>query len=354
MPETRPKQVISISTGTIVKTVAILIFLAFLWFIRDIVIIVLFSLILASAIDPVVDRLQRWHIPRAISVLLLYVVIVVVLLGATTLLVPAFAQQTGDLVRQLPDFFQGQHLPWVEQLQSLAQRFELTESARNFITSIGSTLSQSTGGIFATVSSFFAGAFSVAAIAVLTFYLTVEEKGIKKFFAFVVPSRHHAYVSDLTNRIQLRLGGWLRGYLLLGLVVGLMTYVGLLVIGIKYALVLALFAGVMEFVPLVGPIIAAVPALFFAFTQNPVLALFVLILYVGVQQLENHVLVPKIMAKSVGLSPVVVILVILVGAKLAGFIGLLLAVPLTITLVEFGKDVFEEGGTFTRRFGRPS
>ncbi|MFO0702672.1 MAG: AI-2E family transporter [Candidatus Andersenbacteria bacterium] len=209
------------------------------------------------------------------------------------------------------------------------------------------------GGIFATLSSFFAGAFTVTAIAVLTFYLTVEEKGIKKFFAFIIPGHHHAYVTDLLTRIQLRLGGWLRGYLSLGLVVAGMTYVGLLVIGIKYALVLALFAGVMEFVPLVGPIVSAIPALFFAFTQNPVLAIFVLVLYIAVQQVENHVLVPKIMQRSVGLSPVVVILVILVGAKLAGFIGLLLAVPLTIALAEFGRDVFEDG-TFTRRFGRPS
>lgn len=353
-PQRQTKQVISISTGTVLKTVAILLVLAFLWLIRDIVIIVLFSLILASAIDPLVDRMQRFRIPRALSVLLFYLVIVVVVLGITTLLVPAFAQQAGDLVRELPDLFQGEHLTWVQDLQLLAQRFELTESARNFLTSVGQTLSESTGGVFATLSSFFAGAFSVAAIAVLTFYLTVEEKGIKKFFAFVVPSRHHTYVTDLTNRIQQRLGGWLRGYLSLGLIVAVLTYVGLLVVGVDYALVLALFAGLMEFVPLVGPILAAIPALFFAFTQNPVLAIFVLVLYFGIQQLENHVLVPKIMQRSAGLSPVVVILVILVGAKVAGFIGLLLAVPLTIALVEFGKDVFEEGGGLAKRFGRPS
>jgi predicted PurR-regulated permease PerM len=347
-----PKQVVSISTGTIVKTLAILVLLAFLWLIRDIVVIIIFSLIFASAIDPLVDRMQKAKIPRAISVLLIYLVIVGVLAGVITLLIPPIAEQIGQLSTQLPEFFTMNNLDFYQRLQNFTQNVELSEGARNFFTSIGNALSNSTGGVFATVSSFFGGVFSVAAIAVLTFYLTVEEKGIKKFFQFIVPTPQQPYVNDLVSRIQAKLGAWLRSYFLLGLIIAVLIFIGLTIMGVDYALVLALLAGLLEFVPFIGPIVAIVPALFLAVSESPLQAVLVLILYIVVNQLENHILVPRIMQRAVGLNPVVVVIVLLVGAKLAGFVGLLLAVPLTIALVEFGKDVFEGRRFAGVRFGR--
>jgi predicted PurR-regulated permease PerM len=344
-----PKQVISISTGTIVKTVAILLLLGFLWLVRDIVIIVIFSMIFASAIDPLVDWLQRFKIPRALGVLVIYLLIIGIVAGVITLLVPPIAEQISALAQQLPEYFSGDRLNLFQRLEDFARNVEITESARDFFTSIGQTLSNSTGGVFATVSGFFGGVFSVVSIAVLTFYLTAEEKGIKKFFQAVVPSRQHTYVNDLVTRIQLKLGAWLRSYFLLGLIVAILIYIGLSVFRIDYALVLALLAGLLEFIPFIGPIVAIIPALFLALTQNPILAVVVLVLYIVVNQIESHLLVPRLLQRAIGLNPVVVVLVLLVGAKLAGIIGLLLAVPLTIALVEFGRDVFEE-----RRFSSRS
>jgi predicted PurR-regulated permease PerM len=344
-----PKQVISISTGTIVKTVAILLLLGFLWLVRDIVIIVIFSMIFASAIDPLVDWLQRFKIPRALGVLVIYLLIIGIVAGVITLLVPPIAEQISALAQQLPEYFSGDRLNLFQRLEDFARNVEITESARDFFTSIGQTLSSSTGGVFATVSGFFGGVFSVVSIAVLTFYLTAEEKGIKKFFQAVVPTRQHSYVNDLVTRIQLKLGAWLRSYFLLGLIVAILIYIGLSVFRIDYALVLALLAGLLEFIPFIGPIVAIIPALFLALTQNPILAVVVLVLYIVVNQIESHLLVPRLLQRAIGLNPVVVVLVLLVGAKLAGIIGLLLAVPLTIALVEFGRDVFEE-----RRFSSRS
>lgn len=337
------KHVISISTGTIAKTLAMLLGLAFLWLIRDIVIIVIFSIIVASAIDPLVDWLQKYRIPRAISVIFIYILVVAVFTAVITLLVPPIAEQINQLATQLPDYINLDRSALYQRLQDFAVRVELSETAKNFFTSIGQSLSQTTGGVFATVSGFFGGVFSVVAVAVLTFYLVVEERGIKKFFQFLIPGRHHPYMSDLITRIQSKLGAWLRSYFLLALIVAVLLYIGLLIIGVKYALVLAILAGLLEFIPFIGPIVAIIPALFLAVTQHPLLALFVFLLYIVVNQFESHVLVPRILQRAIGLNPVVVVLVLLVGAKLAGFVGILLAVPLTIMLVEFGRDLFEEG-----------
>ncbi len=341
--EINGKKVISISTGTIAKTLAMVLGLALLWLVRDVVVIVIFAIIVASAIDPLVDWFQKFKIPRALSVLFIYLLVVAVFTAVITLLIPPIAEQVGQLATQLPDYIDLDRSTLYQRLQEIAGQVDLTETAKNFFTTIGQALSQTTGGVFATVSGFFGGVFSVVAVAVLTFYLVVEERGVKKFFQFILPGRHHPYMFDLVTRIQVKLGAWLRSYFLLGLIVAVLIYIGLLIIGVQYALVLAILAGLLEFIPFIGPIIAIVPALFLALTQHPLLALFVLLLYIVVNQFESHVLVPRILQRAIGLNPVVVVLVLLVGAKLAGFVGLLLAVPITIALVEFGRDVFEEG-----------
>ena len=347
----QPQQ-ITISTGTILKTVAILLVVGLLWFIRDIVVIVLFSMILASAIDPAVDRLQKLKIPRMLGVLLILLLLVGVFAGVITLLIPPIAEQISDLARQVPDLFTSDRIDILQQLQNTARNLELTESLKELFSSIGSTLSSTTGGIFSTVSSFFGGVFSVISIAVLTFYLTAEEKGIKKFFHVIVPVKHRAYSTDVIERIQIKLGAWLRSYLLLSLFVGTLIFIGLSLIGVKYALVLALLAGLFEFIPYVGPISATIPAVFFALADSPLKALLVLVLYLVVNQVEQYLVVPRLFKKTVGLNPVVVVLVLLVGAKLAGIIGLLLAVPLTIALIEIGRDMFENGAIAQSRFVR--
>ncbi|MFH0830767.1 MAG: AI-2E family transporter [Parcubacteria group bacterium] len=351
-PTQQPPQTISITTGTIVKTVAILLVVAFLWVIRDIVVIALFSLILAAAIDPLVDLLQRYKIPRSLGVFMIFVLLVAIIAGVVTLLIPPIAEQVSELARALPQYFTEERVDLYQRLQEAARNLQLTDSLRDLFSSIGKTLSSTTGGIFSTVSSFFGGVFSVISIAVLTFYLTAEEKGIKKFFQFIVPASQRDYVADLTSRIQAKLGVWLRTYILLGIFVGTLVYIGLALIGVPYALVLALLAGLLEFVPFVGPIVSIVPALFFAVTDSPVKAILVLVLYVVVNQVEQHLIVPRLLRRTIGLNPVVIVLVLLIGAKLAGVIGLLLAVPLTIALVEFGKDIFEQGPLSRSRFAR--
>lgn len=164
---------------------------------------------------------------------------------------------------------------------------------------------------------------------------------MKRIMRSVVPTKYQPYFTHLANRMQMKIGKWLRGQLFLSLIIFLLSWLGLSVLGVKYALVLAVFAGVTELIPYFGPFIGGVPAVLIAFTQSPTLAILVIVLYVVIQLIENHVLVPKVMQKAVGLNPVVTIIVILIGAKLAGILGIILAVPVTTALGVAAKDLIE-------------
>jgi len=182
---------------------------------------------------------------------------------------------------------------------------------------------------------------SVVFVFILSFYLAIEEKGVKKFIRAVTPISKENYAIKLWERGQKRLSRWLGAQLLLGLIVGSMTFIGLKIIGVPYALGLSILAGILELVPTVGPILAAIPAIAIAFIKSPVIALITLALYIVVQQLENNLLVPKIMQKTVGLNPVITILALLIGVKLAGITGMVLAIPVTMLIHEFSKNFFE-------------
>jgi predicted PurR-regulated permease PerM len=164
---------------------------------------------------------------------------------------------------------------------------------------------------------------------------------MKKLVWSVVPIRHQPYIMQLINRMQKKIGMWLRGQLILSLIIFALTYIGLLILGVKYALVLALIAGLTEFIPYLGPLLAAIPAVFLAFTQSPMLAVFVAVLYYVIQLTENNILVPKIMQKAVGLNPIVSIAVLLIGFQLAGVVGAILSIPVATAASVFFKDVLD-------------
>jgi predicted PurR-regulated permease PerM len=147
---------------------------------------------------------------------------------------------------------------------------------------------------------------------------------------------------DLFNRVQRKMGLWLRGQLILCLIIFALTYLGLSILGVKYALILALIAGLTEFIPYLGPFLGGVPAVFLAFTQSPTLAIFVAILYIIVQQIENNFLTPKIMEKAVGLNPIVSIAAIMVGFSIGGVIGALLSIPVATAAVVVIQDLLHK------------
>lgn len=321
--------------STIVKVVVIFALLMFIYSVRDVIAIALVALIFSAAIDPLVDKLQRRGIPRGLSIAILFTIIVGLVALIIVLFVPLITDQLTALAANFPSFYE-------RLLKALpaSQDQNFVNTIQRSLGTISQQIGSLTQSIFTGVASFFGGFISFVAILVLTFYMTLEENGIRRFFTGLVPSKYHPYLMRLFQRLEERLGLWLRGQLLLGVIIGSMTFIGLLILGVKYTLVLALIAGVTELIPAIGPIIGSVPAILVAFSDSPVKALIVLILYILIQQLENHLIVPRVMSKVTGLNPVIIILVMLIGGKTAGIAGLFLAVPVTLVIQTFLEDFF--------------
>jgi predicted PurR-regulated permease PerM len=307
------------STKVILKVVLTVLGLVFLWLIRDIILLLLLSLIVASALEPMVEYFNRHRVPKAVSVLTVYILALGMLALVLYLLIPPAILQFQLLAEKWPEYFSR----FQDQLGNV--------NLSNF--SITSLLDEVKGGFLDKTFGVFSGLFSFITVLVVSFYLVAEEQSMKQFVANLLPPQHHEVVLGLIEKIQVKMGKWVLGQIILSFSIFALTYVGLLILGVDYALFLALLAGLLEVVPYIGPFLSAVPAVFFAFIQNPALAIAVVILYIIVQKTEGYVLVPKIMQKTVGLSPLVVLVSLLIGFKLAGILGLLISVPIASALL---------------------
>jgi predicted PurR-regulated permease PerM len=216
-------------------------------------------------------------------------------------------------------------------------------SSAEFLRSLSSSLAGTTGGAFTTLSAFFGGITSLLLIIVFSFYFSVQETGVDDFLRVVTPIKEQAYVLHLWKRSQAKIGKWMQGQVILGVIVAVLLYPGLLLLEVPNALLLAVLAGTFELIPVFGQILAAIPALAIAFADGGLTAaLLVAGLYLIVQQFEAHLIYPVVVKKVVGVPPLMVILALLIGAKLAGFLGILLSVPIAAAIQEFLSDIDRE------------
>ena len=329
---------IEISSSTILRTILILLLLWFLYLVRDIILLVFLAFIIVSAIDPVVDWFQKKSVPRALTVLLVYVLFFALVGVAASFLFPPLVSEIRGLGENFPSLVE-KFSGYFKVVRDYAAAHNLQQQVSNFSGSFADRLSQVSSNVFSGTISFIGGVFSFLVVLSIAFYMSVEEKGVKKFFASIAPDEHGEYVSGFVDRIQFKMGRWLQGQLALMLIIAVIDYVGLLIIGAPYALTLAIIAGILEIVPYVGPIISAVVASAISFLHGPVTGLFVLALFALAQQLEGYVIAPLVMKKAVGLNPVVVILALMIGAKLGGVMGIVVAVPIATMLGEVVNDL---------------
>lgn len=328
------------STRVILKVVLVVLVLAFLWAIREVVAIFMLAIVFASAMDPLADYLHKRKIPRGVSVLALYVVVVGVVGLVISSIIPAVVDQFRLLVTNLPTFLSD----FQTKYPSLSGLVGNVNSSEIFQSIIGGT---DGGTVFTRTAGVFTGVFAFITVLVISFYLVVaDQKGMKELIRPLVPEKNRDMVMSLVHKIQKKMGLWVLGQIILSIAIFVFTYVGLTILNVKYALVLALLAGLLEVVPYMGPILSAVPAFLFALIQSPALAVAVVVLYILIQKSESYILVPKVMQKTVGTSPLVVLLSLLIGVKLAGVLGLILAVPIAgavmVLLEEFTGDTADQ------------
>ena len=335
---------VQITTGTVVKIILILILVALLFFLRDLVLIVLTAIVIASAIEPAVRFFTRYHIPRIAGVLLVYLTVIFALLGVFYFFMPPVLSDLSNFLGILP-----QYLDTFEASNPLTNNsfFPLVSnqlgdsfSLRDIIEGVRISVSNVSEGLFKTVSTVFGGLLSFILIVVFSFYFAMQETGVDDFLRVITPLKHQDYIIGLWRRSQKKIGLWMQGQVLLALIVGVLVYLGLTILGVKYSLVLAIIAALFELIPVFGPILSAIPAVVIAVgTGGTSLGILVVGLYVIIQQFENHLIYPLVVTKVVGVPPLLVILALLIGAKLAGFLGIILSVPTAAALQEFVNDL---------------
>ncbi|MSR71479.1 MAG: AI-2E family transporter [Candidatus Taylorbacteria bacterium] len=338
---------ISISSGTVLKTILYVVLFYVLFMIRDLILVVFGAVVIASSIEPVTKWLGKRRIRRLPSVIIIYFLVALILFGIFFFFLPQVLSEALTYVNSLPQNMNTSDLwspikdsslfsSFTSSVQGMSSNFSLQEvvgQAQAFITGTGA-------GVLKTANFVFGGALSFILIIVLSFYFAAQEDGVGNFLRIVTPPKSQKYIIDLWKRSQLKIGYWFQGQLFLGLLIGILIYVPLLILGVKHALLLATLAGIFELVPIFGPLLSAFPGILVAYVDGGVtLGLIVAGVYIIIQQLENHLIYPLVVRKIVGISPIVVILSLVIGAKLAGFLGILLSVPIAAVFMEFINDV---------------
>jgi len=346
---------ISISTKSVVKVLFVLLLAYLLFIVRDLLLVILASVILASAIEPITRFLMRRKIPRALAVIMIYIGTFSLLAILVTSFLPPLAKDVKDVFNTIPKYIESVSTNDFEQFPGLSfvlNQVNLSVANSDFFNQIATFTGQATFGFVATAAAIFGGVFSLILIIVISFYLAVQEDGVADFLRIVTPIKKEKYIIDLWKRSQRKIGLWMQGQLLLGVIVGVLTFLGLSILGVKNAFLLAVLAGSFELIPLFGPILSAIPAIGVALVQDGfTLALLVAGLFLIIQQFENHLIHPLVVKKIVGIPALVAIISLIVGAEIAGFLGMLIAVPITAALMEYLSDVEKIKLAEMRRLG---
>lgn len=308
-------KIIKIDPWSIVKIILVILGILVVYYLRDIILIIIAALFLAAIISPVVDKLQKKKIPRWAGASIIYLIVILIFVGIFFSIGPIVKAEGQLFLKNIPEFLQ----PFFT--VSPGEEWPLTDWLKERSESVTSFLSNVVGMVFSLIMTF-----------TIAFYITVEKKAVKQLVPTIIPVKYRHFVNKFLASSQDKVGAWGRGMIVLCLTVGILTYIGLSILGIRFALVLALIAAVTELVPWIGPWLGGIPAFIVGLAISPLTGLWVAILYIVVQQIENSFIVPYVMKRAVGLNPLVTIIVLLIGGKVAGFWGMVLAVPIATVL----------------------
>ncbi len=319
------RQVI-ISIKTIAITLGALLAGYIVYRLGPVIVVLVTSLFLVIAVEGAVKylctkTLLNKPVSRGVAVLVTYALFILAVLVIFTLGLPPIVVESQKLVASLTQI-----------LQDFSERSDLDISS-TFLPKFTDV----TGGVLSATSSILAAIMGILSVVIFSIYMSLDWVNLKAGFLRFFPEKIKGKVSKTIQNIETNVGHWVKGQLLLMLIVGTVTFFGLLVLGVRYPLILGLIAGILEIVPIIGPIITAVLAAVIAFADSPIKGFGVLALFIIIQQLENNLLVPKIMGKVSGFSPLIILLALLVGSNFFGIIGAILAVPTTMVLSILAK-----------------
>jgi predicted PurR-regulated permease PerM len=331
---------VDISTGIIFRTILIILGIWLLYLVRDVIALFFIAIILASAMEPGVNWMHRKRIPRSLGILLIYIALFSLIGLAIYFMVPIIAKQFNDFANNFPIYS--------EKVSGLFSGFRNYTDSHNINIGGNGTLdfsqsfSRISQGLFSTTVGVFSGILSLVIVLSVTFYLSVKEDGMKKFIIMITPLRHEEYAISLFERMKNKIGRWMIGQIFIMAIVFALVFILLFFLKVPYALILAIIAGLLEVVPFIGPIIAGTLATLLGFLVSPVVGFTVLIVFIIIQQVESNLITPQVMKRVVGLNPIAVILALLIGAKLGGVLGAILAIPVVTAAAVFVGDLMNK------------
>ncbi len=338
-------QPISISNGSIIRVILFgLVFFALVK-LTNIILIILTSIVVASFVEFAIKKMKKYIKNRTFAVFLIYLFSFLIIAGLLSVFVPLFIQEMSTLVVQL-----GRYIPdnsilntfqpdTLSGAQGVVTTIAHNASLVDVINSTQSLISTFSGGFFNIFGIAFGGVINLLLIIIISFYLSVTEHGIENFLRIITPAVHEEYIIGLWQRTEHKIGLWMQGQLLVGTIIGMLAYLGLTIIGVKYSLVLALLVFVAELIPF-GLILATIPGVLFAYLDGGVtISAIVLLMYIILGQFETYLIYPLIVKRVIGISPLVVIISLLIGATLASFWGLILSIPCAVFILEFLDDL---------------
>jgi len=318
-------------------TVFIVILLALaLWKVSNIILVILTAVVIASFVESLSKGfIRRLKFPRVLAVIVVYLLVMAAVVLLVALFVPTFTREITELSVAAGG----------DGIGSLGNVFDILKSASTenanpleFFSQIRESLNGVSTGLLDTLQSAFGSVVNVVLVVVISFYLAIEERGVEKFIRAVAPLQYEEYIISVWRRTEYKIGAWFRGQLLQAVILAALTYLGLWILGVPYALMLAVLAAVLGMIPF-GILLAGIVALFVAYTAGGLnMMLFTFIWYTALQQIENYVLQPLIINRVTGLPPLVVLLSIVIGVALIGFTGLVLGIPLAVVCMELLRD----------------
>jgi predicted PurR-regulated permease PerM len=318
---------VTIKTSTILKIFGLMAVLWFAWSIRDILALVAGALFLAAVIHPIARWGAARRIPKGVTVLLVYACMFGLFALSFALIIPTILQQMNGLSHTVGSSI-STISSGVQSVRAFTEQYGLADNLTAGVASLQDRLSETVSRFVAALGNLFGGLAQLVIVLVMAFYMVVQDREAIRMFRNFVPESYQETIANILIQVEEKIGRWLTGQLLLSLVIGVLYYIGLLVLGVDGALSLALFAAFTEFIPYLGPILGGIPVVIVAFSVSPIKAFFALLLVIIIQQLENQVIVPHVMRKALGLNPLASIIAVLVGAKLFGVAGALIAIPL--------------------------
>jgi len=331
-------QTLDVSWETIAKVFAAIFIFYIIYLARDIALWFFFGLAISILLEPAINFLRKIYLPKIVAIFLVYFSIFGVLGVLIYFTAPIFISELKQFSSFLPDYFE-KISPVLRQLG-----IDTAQSFNDITKFLVGGLEQSSKSVFSAVMAFLGGASSAVLILAVSFLLSLEENGPEKFLSLILPKKYESQIITFFERAQIKVAGWFGARLLACLFVGVASFIIFYIFGVKYAFLLALISGVLNFIPYIGPWITAVTlAIFVAVSSGSLMTvLYVLAAVFAVQAVENNLLTPILMKKMVDIPPVLVLISLLLGAKMFGFLGMIFAVPVFGIIYEFVKEILEK------------